>query len=622
MGILLRAIMLVIVLAPLPAFSSGRSGASAVVSSYDDRATFDAAAGTTTTIDFSTNDASLPITNPPNDVSFNVFARSGVVFQDIHSYFDQLIYSSPSAIIRVSLPPGTHTVGADIGPFNHSTGTYTIIISTGDTFQLSNNGSARFFGAIAATSIQWVEFGVNGGSMMLDNFAFGAGPSGRWSATSPMQTPRSGAGAVRLRSGKVLVAGGDSDADAGVGGGPRTEAETFDPVSGSWTKTTPMPSAHRLNATMLDTGEALVVGDDVGSATPTDYLYDEASAKWTPAGPPSRVRYAPAVTLLSSSEVLMAGGYNGGCCSGPTGTFNTAEIYNRDSNSWTSTGAMAERRLGHTATLLTSGKVLVTGGTIRDPVFPQASTELYELLTHTWSRTGSLQTPRYFHTATLLPSGKALVVGGFSAPSAPLASAEIYDPASGAWSRTAPMSVSRANHTATLLPSGKVLVAGGEGTTGNVLDSSEIYDPATNAWSSGGRMTNGRKQHTATLLDTGLVLVAGGVGVNSGNVANAEFWTSASLSSLTPQQALANLNYRVLTLVANGTLNESDANDLISKLQGAITKLNKGNTQAGCKQLKKFVNQANALVAAGTLTPSVGQNLIDAALEIKNTIGC
>jgi len=148
---MLGAIMLVIVVAPLPAFSSGSSGASAAISSYDDRATLEAAAGTTTIIDFSTNDAALPITNPPSDIGFNVFARSGVIFQDIHSYFDQFIYASPMAVIRVNLPPGTTTVGTDIAPFNHGGGTYTITLSTGDKFQLSNNGSVQFFGAIANT---------------------------------------------------------------------------------------------------------------------------------------------------------------------------------------------------------------------------------------------------------------------------------------------------------------------------------------------------------------------------------------------------------------------------------------------------------------------------------------
>ena len=317
----------------------------------------------------------------------------------------------------------------------------------------------------------------------------------------------------------------------------------------------------------------------------------------------------------------MAGGYDGHCCSGPTGTFETAELYNRSSTSWTPTAGMAAARTSHTATPLKSGMVLVTGGAIRDPITSHSSSEIYDPVTHTWSRTGPMATPRFSHTATLLPSGKVLVIGGFSTFTTPLASAEIYDPASGAWSPTAPMSVARGNHTATLLPSGRVLVAGGDNGIES-FDSSEIYDPATRAWSNAGRMINARTRHTATLLTSGLILVAGGVGASGGDIASAEFWQPASSQPLTPQQALGNLHYSVLILVARGTLNDSEANTAISKIQTAISKLNKGNPHAACKQLKKLVNQVNALVTAGTLTASVGQDLIEAALRVKETIGC
>lgn len=617
MGNFLRASMLVMVLAALPAFSSGSFEASAAVSTYSDRATFLAGAGATTTIDFSTNDAALPITNPPSDVSFSVFARSGVIFQDVHSYFDLFIYTFPKAVIRVNLPPGTTTVGTDIAPFNQGAGTYEITLSTGDTIRLSNNGSVQFFGAIATTSIQWVDFSLDGTSLMLDNLAFGPGPSQGWNAASSMPTSRFGAGAAKLQSSKVLVVGGYSFLSGFV-----TEADVYDPATESWTITTPLPLAHRLSATTLDSGEVLVVGDDTfGTLSPSAFLYEEASATWKPTAPPSQVRYSPAVTLLTSGDVLMAGGYDGHCCSGPAGTFNTAELYIGSSNSWTPTAAMAETRMLHTATFLQSGKVLVAGGLIRDPATPRSSAEIYDPAAHTWSRTESMATPRFSHTATLLPSGKVLVTGGFSIFSTALASAEIYDPVRRAWSPTAPMSVARGSHTATLLPSGEVLVTGGENDSVE-LNSSEIYDPASGAWSDGGRMINARKQHTATLLTSGVVLVAGGVGASGTDIASAEFWELASSQPLTPQQALGNLNYRVLTLVVHGSLNESDASNLISKLQAAISKLNKGNTQAACKQLKKFVNEVNALATAGTLAPSAGQGLIEAVLRVKDTIGC
>ena len=67
-------------------------------------------------------------------------------------------------------------------------------------------------------------------------------------------------------------------------------------------------------------------------------------------------------------------------------------------------------------------------------------------------------TGRYDHRATLLSSGKVLVTGGSGDTSA-----ELYDPATGTWTDTGSMSTERILHTATLLPSGKVLVAGGGG---------------------------------------------------------------------------------------------------------------------------------------------------------------
>ena len=107
------------------------------------------------------------------------------------------------------------------------------------------------------------------------------------------------------------------------------------------------------------------------------------------------------------------------------------------------------------ATLLTSGQVLVAGGD-----FFQSSAELYDPASGTWTATGSLHTARLLNTATLLPSGKVLVAGGTDG-SITLSSAELYDPASGSWSDTGSMGTARAYHTATLLPNGKVLVAGG-----------------------------------------------------------------------------------------------------------------------------------------------------------------
>lgn len=63
--------------------------------------------------------------------------------------------------------------------------------------------------------------------------------------------------------------------------------------------------------------------------------------------------------------------------------------------------------------------------------------------TGAWSGVGSLATARSYHTATLLPSGQVLVSGGDGA-SGPLNSAELYDPTTGTWGATGSMATPRA----------------------------------------------------------------------------------------------------------------------------------------------------------------------------------
>lgn len=220
---------------------------------------------------------------------------------------------------------------------------------------------------------------------------------------------------------------------------------------------------------------------------------------WAPASHLNTARYGHTSTLLSSGKVLVAGGSG-------SASLASAELYDPATDTWSAAGSLATARVFHTATLLPSGKVLVTGGRDGGSIF--ASAELYDPTSDAWTSAGTLSATRYGHTATLLPSGKVLVVGGSGGPVR--ASADLYDPATNTWSAAAPLAAARYLHTATLLPSGKVLVTAGREVSGALSPSAELYDPATDTWSMAGTPTGSRYSHTSTLLASGKVLVVGG----------------------------------------------------------------------------------------------------------------
>ncbi len=156
------------------------------------------------------------------------------------------------------------------------------------------------------------------------------------------------------------------------------------------------------------------------------------------------------------------------------------------------------------------------------------------------SKATSLGRGRMGHTATLLPDGKVLIVGGLDFKEghkgdytnanqvrALYKDAEVFDPASGAFAPVGNLTAPRAFHAAAALPDGKVLISGGlsaQGTSVAVSKTFEVYDPLTGAFTelSGIALGEARAGHTATLLDEfGNVLIAGGFALGaSGEVAS------------------------------------------------------------------------------------------------------
>ncbi|HYS54652.1 MAG TPA: SdrD B-like domain-containing protein, partial [Thermoanaerobaculia bacterium] len=297
---------------------------------------------------------------------------------------------------------------------------------------------------------------------------------------------RSGHSATSQNDGSLLFAGGIGSAGA--------SAESFDPAT---LKTSPLQATLRAgrfdhSANSLPRGETLIIGgSDSNGPLPSSELFRSSSKTFAPIpGSPRITRTGHSATLLGDGSVLILGG------AGATGaSLRESESFNPNQDPLT--------------------------GALYDP-----STGVFTLLPN------ALLVPRANHTATLLSSGQVLVAGGRNADGV-LASAELFDPATGRSTLlSASMNSARAEHSATLRPDGSVLIAGGAGASG-LLDSIEIYVSQTFS-DSPTRLIMPRRNHTATLLPIGEILIAGGEGAN-GTLAHTELVGPPAADTAAPQ---------------------------------------------------------------------------------------
>jgi hypothetical protein len=424
-------------------------------------------------------------------------------------------------------PDGTGTFAATVSGLTNTAVNFTIQESAGwliNSAGLYTAPAAPGFYHVVAASVDEATVTASA-TVTVTTSTSGFTPTGSLVVARGLHT------ATLLPDNKVLVVYGSNSSAyteaAGYVG--LSSIEVYDAGTGTFTEIVGDSGLgiYGHTATLLQNGNVLLAGGFVNSVwdygPSTSYnvagLYDSATGVFSGTGNMTANRGGHTATLLTNGKVLIAGGAD----TDPTGMgLASAELYDPSTGTFTQTGSMAVGRYLHTATLLQNGKVLIVGGALTSSSEPVATAEVYDPDIGAFTTTGAMATAREQHTATLLADGSVLIVGGTTSPgtgdSQGTATAEIYDPSTGSFSITGSMAEARTLHTATLLPSGQVLVAGG----GDENSTAEVYDPATGTFSITGGMEIGRSGHTATLLPNGSVLVAGG-GIFAG-LASAELY--------------------------------------------------------------------------------------------------
>lgn len=266
-------------------------------------------------------------------------------------------------------------------------------------------------------------------------------------------------------------------------------------------------------------------------------------------------RIGHTATLMADGLVLIAGGSIEGGAANP---FDEAELYDPSTKRFESlSNRMVVKRLSPSSVLLPDGKVLIMGGQ-NDQFIVEKSAEVYDPATRMFSLLGPQMTvQRSAHAAVRLTDNRILITGGTGSG----ATAEIYDPSHNTFTAlAAPMVSRRTLHTATLLPNNEVLITGGwiitSGTCCVTTNTAEIFNPKTSTFRpANGNMSSPRAFHSAAKLPDGRVLLTGGIDAAGMQLNTAEVYDSNTGTFTTiSAKMLSTRNDHTSTLLNDGTV--------------------------------------------------------------------
>jgi hypothetical protein len=233
------------------------------------------------------------------------------------------------------------------------------------------------------------------------------------------------------KSGKAMVL---------IAGGGSALSRLYDVTAKTWSSSGSMPvprSAH--TATLVGTKVFVAGGEDNSSnALQSTVFYDIAAGTFANGPTMLAARELHTATVIANGKVLLSGGTTRSGNNYSVALTPLAEIYdpgNAATPFAAASFASGTGRYGHGATALNAasglpdGRVLITGGSVNYPCgVPLGTSELFA--SGTFATGVPLTSGRLGHTATLLKDGRVLVAGGLGGSTnnscTPLSTVEIW----------------------------------------------------------------------------------------------------------------------------------------------------------------------------------------------------
>lgn len=332
---------------------------------------------------------------------------------------------------------------------------------------------------------------------------------------------------------------------------------------------------------------------------------------WIPEGNLYFAQLGHKAVVFSDGKVFLAGGESGALGASYTQLFTDGP---GGTGTWTYRAHMSTDRKLFTLDLVTvdnngTVKALAVGGASDGCSCSLNTAELYNENSNTWSTTATMNQRRHFHASSILNDGRVLVTGGSNIwGSSRLSNTEIYDPIANTWTPKQPLNVGRRRHKQITFTDNeghtKIMVIGGDTSVRDNDYATEIYDPSTDQWSGGPNLNYGRSEFTAVLLHDGRILIVGG---DSSDGKKSEVydplannWTifSTPYQTRSPSAVILGNESGYRVLVAGGNSNPANGAMLFNPSTNTWNITNNMNTARQLFTLS-LLNNGNALAAGG-----------------------